>query len=289
MWGWIGRILAGLVVIGAVAAGVAFTRYPDLVYRFAAGQVSSYREKVVGELSVTEAGYWMPVAKGVERRIVTIERGGDHALDLFALRMDPAHVRIEVVAVKPTEIGAKPIGMLAESMGAIAMMNGSFFNEELGILGLCVSQGREVSPLVKAGDHRGVFAVYDRRAELVERDRYTGSGVTNAIQSGPWLVRDGGPLRDFDDKDRVTRRSAVATDKKGRVIFVVTDTVMSGITLAHFAEVLAMPEGQGGFGVAQALNLDGGTSTQLALRGETDARLIRGFVNVPVLLAVFAR
>ncbi len=289
MWGWIGRILAGLVVIGAVSAGVAFTRYPDLVYRFAAGQVSSYREKVVGELTVAEAGYWMPVARGVERRIVTVERGGDHAIDLFALRMDPAIIRIEVIALKPTEIGSKPIGVLAESMGAIAMMNGSFFNEALGILGLCVSKGHEVSPLVRAGDHRGVFAVYDSRAELVERDRYTGSGVTNAVQSGPWLVRDGAALGDFDDKDRVTRRSAVATDKKGRVIFVVTDTVLSGITLEHFAQVLAMPEGQGGFGAAQALNMDGGTSTQLALRGETDARLIRGFVNVPVLMGVFAR
>lgn len=289
MWGWIGRILAGLVVVGAVTAGVAFTRYPDLIYRFAAGQVSSYREKVVGELTVAEAGYWMPVAKGVERRIATIERGGDHALDLFALRIDPNHVRIEVIALKPSEVGTKPIGILSESLGAIAMMNGSFFNEELGILGLCVSKGQEVSPLVRAGDHRGVFAVYDGRADLVERDRYTGSGVTNAIQSGPWLVRDGSALKDFDDKDRVTRRSAVATDKKGRVIFIVTDTVLSGITLAHFAEVLAMPEGKGGFGAAMALNLDGGTSTQLALRGETDARLIRGFVNVPVLLAVFPR
>lgn len=289
MLNWLARFAMFTVLLLGLAAFVLFVRYPDLAFRFASERVASYREKVAGELAVKDSTPWFPVGRGVERRIVTATRAGSYPIELYGLRLDPSMVIIEVVVLSASEIGANPIGVLAEKTGALVMMNGSFFNEELGILGLCISSGREVSPLVKAGDHRGVFFRRGEVAGLVERERFSPAGVESAIQSGPWLVKDGAAQDDFGDKDRVTRRSSVAVDGAGHVVFVVTDTVVSGITLKHLAQVLAMPVDRGGFGAVNALNLDGGTSSQLILRTPTDSHLIRGFVNVPVLLGVYPR
>jgi len=284
---WLVRIFLGFLFLAIFFAGVVFSLFPDLAYRSGASWVQSYRGGIDGELEVAEPGYWLPVTRGVERRTVTVRRGGSYPLELFAMRVTPSKVDIRVLVSEPDEIGNNSIGVLAEKMDAIAMINGSFFNPDLGILGLCVSQGKVVSPLARYGCNDGVFFTRGKKAGLVHRDHYHGSGVENAVQTGPWLVRNRKIQEGFRGKDRVTRRSCVGMDKKGRVVLVVTDSIFSGITLTHLARLLAAPSEEGGFACVDALNLDGGTSTQAVLRTPDENHLVRGFLNVPVLIGVF--
>lgn len=286
---WIGRLFIAFVLIAMAALAIIFTNYPDILYKKTSGFIGTYRGGIDGEVLVKERGFWTTIERGIERRTAVIVRGGKNPLELYALRIIPKKVSIKVIAVSPKEIGISSISYLAEKTDAIAIVNASYFNTGLGILGLCLSGGKTVSPLARFSENQGIFAVRSSgEAGLIHKDRFNMSDVTDAIQSGPWLVQDG-VVQSFDETDRVTRRSCIGVDKKGRIIIVATDTIFSGIKLADLAQVMAAPYGHGGFECVNALNLDGGTSTQLVLRSKGENHLIRGFVNVPVLIGVYRR
>lgn len=59
-------------------------------------------------------------------------------------------------------------------------------------------------------------------------------------------------------------RSAIGLDAAGRVLLIASQ---GGLSLAAFAEWLAQPVAEGGVGCVDAMNLDGGPSTQLAVPG----------------------
>jgi uncharacterized protein YigE (DUF2233 family) len=78
------------------------------------------------------------------------------------------------------------------------------------------------------------------------------------VQGTPRLVV-GGRVEHL--KEQVARRTAVCTDGK-RLTLVVT----TALEFNAFAQFLAAPLESGGAGCSDALNLDGGPSTQLAAR-----------------------
>lgn len=286
---WIGRIFIGLFLFAVIAGAAVFTHSPDFFFRRGTMFVQTYRSGITGDLTIKDGGYWLPVAPGVERRIVRVTRGGGKSLDLYSLRFNPRKVTLKVVYTPPKEVAGSSIAVTAEKTKAVAMFNGSYFNDSLGVLGLCVADGKTVAPLARYSDNLGIFLAHASGAvELIHRDKYNAGDVLDAVQSGPWLVLDG-KVQVFNDTDRVTRRTCIGADKRGRLVAVATDTLISGITLAHLAKVMAEPLKNGGFECASALNLDGGTSTQLILRTSDENHLIRGFVNVPVLIGAYPK
>jgi hypothetical protein len=151
--------------------------------------------------------------------------------------------------------------------GAAVVVNGGFFDREGKTMGLRVSGGRELHPWREAD--WGVFSVgMDGRAALTHaRDWTQGAPAPEfAIEAGPRLVVDGLPL---GLKPSVARRTLLAVDASGRTLLVVT---RDAVELSTLAKALAQPEHEGGLGAREALNLDGGPSTQLA----TDPALFAG-------------
>ena len=104
------------------------------------------------------------------------------------------------------------------------------------------------------------------------------------MQCGPRLVVKGEVTR---LKKQYARRSCVGLDGVGRILLVATDG--STMDATYLARVLAAPEEKSGLGCRDAMNLDGGGSTQLYV-GYRGFRLdLRGAWPVPDGLGVFAR
>lgn len=259
-------------------------KYPDAGYRFVLKAIERYRGGIQGTMKVAEAGDWKEAAPGLSWRHLRVERKKEwFSLRLLALRIDPARYELKVVSVPLDRIAQTPVTAVAKSLGAHAVINGSFFNAELGILGLAIADGKQVSAQTFAGENRGIFFVRKGRPQLIHRNRFAPEGVTQAIQSGPWLISSSVPQTEYKRPDHINRRSAVCLDDEGRVLQVVTDTAVNGITLSDFARALE------GLGCREALNLDGGTSTQMLLWTQARKMLVRGYVNVPVYLAAIPR
>ncbi len=145
------------------------------------------------------------------------------------------------------------------ALGAVAGANGGYFHKDFTPLGLAVSQGETIHRFERAKLLSGVLAVRDGRMELVRSGKFKpGGDVQEALQAGPWLVERGVPVAGLDDT-RSARRTIVANDGKGQWTLMAT----SAITLADASRLLCAKGIIGPLKVANALNLDGGSSTAL--------------------------
>ncbi len=182
----------------------------------------------------------------------------------------------------------RPLDVLAWATQAVrakrvvAAMNGSFFFEDLRPMGLLIGFGKVLNPLRKVD--WGVFSVDDRSgARLVHTRKWGGKPPLPefAIQAGPRLVVDGKPLT---FRENMARRSALCIRSSHEISLVAT---RHSVLLGDLAELLRRTRTDGGLGCSQALNLDGGSSSQIWV-GRPGLNLF-GFDRVPVGLGVVSR
>ena len=189
-----------------------------------------------------------------------------------------------VIDIPPGEPTSLQSALVAA--GAFAGSNGGYFHKNFTPLGLTVAAGKILHPFERAKLLSGVLAVRQGRIELVRSGRFKpGSDVEEALQGGPWLVEKGEPVAGLND-ERLARRTLVANDGKGHWALV----AISPVTLAQAARILVVKGVAGSWTVANALNLDGGSST--ALRAAVDDRAlidISSFGRVRNYLAIIRR
>jgi uncharacterized protein YigE (DUF2233 family) len=126
----------------------------------------------------------------------------------------------------------------------------------------------------------------DRRGEAKlshTREWKGGPSVEFAVQAGPRLVVDGEILT---FKPNFARRSALCVPSPGKITLVAT---AGPVVLDDFAAFLAADVASGGLGCRDALNLDGGPSTQLHVDRAGSPVGVQGRDEVPVFVGVFAR
>lgn len=168
-------------------------------------------------------------------------------------------------------------GALAEKRGAAVILNAGYYDENGRPLGYFRSGGKVFNSRVlyrgrKTFLHYGaVFTVgrENRRPGIVSREEFRKSGASEAFQAGPLLVMDGKPVQGlsrYREYLRATRRTVVGLDAKGRLVVLVSETETRGISWCELQEFLVLPESKGGLGVRDAMNLDGGSSSQLWVR-----------------------
>jgi exopolysaccharide biosynthesis protein len=212
---------------------------------------------------------WTEIAPGVQmRRLRALD--GSSAVSVVALRAAPARLHVGVGS-------RRNAGDWRRHMASIAAVNGGFFDPEGHSLGLRVARGQRVSRLRQAD--WGVFFVRHGSAHIVHtRDFTSRRGVSDAVQCGPRLVVQGRPIQ---LKPQWARRTGIGVQRDGRVVIAVADDALS------FGGWAALWAARNGLNCNDALNLDGGGSTQLSLH--TPERSVEIFGAVPVPDAVIIK
>jgi uncharacterized protein YigE (DUF2233 family) len=180
----------------------------------------------------------------------------------------------------------QPLQSALASVGAFAGSNGGYFHKDFTPLGLVVSGGKTVHAFERAKLLSGVLVVRKRRIELARSGNFkAGADVQEALQAGPWLIEKGVPVTGLND-ERLARRTIVATDGKGRWALI----AISPVTLADAARTLRLKGITGSWMIANALNLDGGSSTALRAILEERALIdVTSFGPVRNYLAIVRR
>ncbi|HEY3899421.1 MAG TPA: phosphodiester glycosidase family protein [Chthoniobacter sp.] len=179
---------------------------------------------------------------------------------LWVVSFDP---KTHTFAVMDNPEGAFDLGSAAEKRGALAAVNGGYFQPDHSPLGLLVRQGVEIHPLEHARLLSGVLSVTPAGISLLRTTAFKPSAaVREALQAGPFLVDHGKPITGLEST-RTAARTVVFQDTKGRTGFLIAKST----TLAGMAAILSAPELFPDGKIARALNLDGGTSTALWVRG----------------------
>jgi len=159
-----------------------------------------------------------------------------------------------------------------------AAINASFFDEDRAPLGLLVIDGKQRHPRHPVRGWPGgggLFVVRKGKPTIIAHTAKVPAGAEYAVQCWPRLVI-AGKIPKFKQRPAAVR-SAVGIDTNGRVLFAATD---GPLTFESWAAVL-----RDQFSCTEALNLDGGPSTQLTVRGKHDITVPGGW-PVPVLLTV---
>lgn len=229
---------------------------------------------------IQQANGWELLAPGLERRTYRPAEGS--ALTTFvALRVDPslytfrAHYRPGAPLFVSGWIDALP--------DAVAFVNANFFDQNQQILGLLVSDG------VASGRSFAGFGGFLQvqggqvrvRSNIIEP--YAGEPLEQAVQAFPMLVTNGSASYSNSQGDRVSRRTVAGQDSAGRIILMVTSSLV-GMRLVDLSQWLPTTD----LDLVNALNLDGGGSSMLSISVPTPA-FIPSFDAVPAVLAVYAR
>jgi hypothetical protein len=225
---------------------------------------------------------WQPAAPGVELRRLPAPGPGGGQISVSAVRLDPALVRLQV-GYAPDE--PRALGVWAAEAGAVAAINGSFFDERGRSVALLVSGGQPSGEsYVGRGGQLGVSPDGAVRLRALSDEPYDpAEPLAEALQGWPMLVKPGGVAAySFEDGDRA-RRSVVAVDRDGRVLLIAV--AAPALTLRELSEWLAACD----LAIDAAVNLDGGSSTGLILQGDGAREQIQSFVPLPIVLLALPR
>lgn len=162
---------------------------------------------------------------------------------------------------------------------AIAYINANFFDFSNNALGMVVADGAIYGTSYL--NRGGMFAVQSGvpRVQPLISQPYDGAALEQAIQGFPMLIADRTPNYQRGPGDRVSRRTVVAQDSQGRILWM--STTLLGMTLDQTAEFLSGSD----LDIVHALNLDGGGSMMLDISGAS----LPSLDPVPVILAVYAK
>jgi uncharacterized protein YigE (DUF2233 family) len=105
--------------------------------------------------------------------------------------------------------------------------------------------------------------------------------VKAGLQSFPMLVTPGGKLGYKDETGEKARRTVIAEDRDGRILFIISPSAT--FTLAEMSRYLTNSDLE----IDAALNLDGGASTGLLLADPAEG--IPAFSELPLVLLVYPR
>ena len=206
------------------------------------------------------------------------------------LRVDLALHPLRVADARGEGRRAAGVDELGREAGALAAINGTFFDENYAPLGLVASGGRELNPLRNVS-WWAAFLVRERsggaKAEILTTAQLLAVAPEDrgpfaaALQSGPRTVASGRALK---LKEQFAARSAVCITDPTHVILVVTEgTPVESNALAAF---MAAPPAGGGLGCEAGLMFDGGPSSQLWVQARGLALHVRGGWGVPNALVV---
>jgi len=267
----------GLLVLLAVLACNAPTPFPT-----PAPPTPTPSPPPTATLEPLDTG-WMPFGTGMALRRVRVTTG-DVTERMWIVRLDPSRYQFHVRYTPGT--GRRVLEWAALVERARLVINGGYFTPEYYATGLVVSEGRPCGR--SYGGFAGMFAVLPGgRVEVrwLAMEPYDPSeGVVEAVQSFPMLVRPGGTVGfPPDPQDFPARRTVVAQDRAGRILFLVAPD--GYLTLHELARWLAASDLE----VEVALNLDGGQSTGLYLAVDRTRLEIDSLVPIPSVIVVEER
>jgi exopolysaccharide biosynthesis protein len=226
------KLLLGTVVLPTLLSVEAWANPPPIPWR-----------QVLPDLEVAEVSF---------PRFLVLESSS------VIVRTSLSRFRVGVIRAGDLALEGATVQELVLRTGAAFGVNGSFFEEGRRAIGLLATRG-----IVHQRPHmggtllNGIFVSSKSGLRILPRTRFSSVSILDGLQAGPLLIQEGRSLSSF--QDRADRRSAVCIDKEERLVFFATSSRVLGLSLGDLQEFLL------GLGCKDALNLDGGGSTQLFL------------------------
>jgi uncharacterized protein YigE (DUF2233 family) len=232
--------------------------------------------------STPQLNTWYQAAKGISFRYEEWKSASNDQDTVTIARFDMQDISLSV-AYQPKQ--PMPLSQWMQQEHAMAVINGGYFDSDDNATALVVANGQIFGQ--SYSDFGGMLAV-DRQGNITLRSLsqqpYSSADgqLQQATQSSPMLVLDG-KATTFSADDASARRSVVAMDKQGHLLFIVSPN--EAFTLDELAQLLVSSD----LSIESALNLDGGSSTGLFVNssGPNSKRVAIDSLNdIPLVIVV---
>ncbi len=180
---------------------------------------------------------------------------GDNEENISFVYFTAGDVVLETVPNLDGQLGG--LREIVESKGALAGINGGYFDEGLEPIGLLISDDRVFHGLQRAKILSGIFYIKGGHPALARTREFPSvKGVQQAIQCGPFLVDGGRPVPGLDN-GRVAARTFIFSCGSSLWGF----GICRSVTLEEMGRILAEIPLVPDHPISRALNFDGGSST----------------------------
>lgn len=221
-----------------------------LIIRFFGAVLLGYCLLTSGN-TVTE---WKLLAPGLSYTQLNVH----NSVKIHAFRIDLSRYLISSLTADRIKQTALSVNQLGDDKDVLIAINGGFFNPQKKPLGLRIDHGQIYTPIRKI-PWWDVFLIKNDRAEIIPNDKFSYSpDISFAIQAGPRLIIDHRIPR---LKAGLAERSAIGIHRDGSIILAISDH--SPVSTDEMAQIMEKDENLGGLSCVNALNLDGGSSSQL--------------------------
>lgn len=204
--------------------------------------------------------HWESLAPGFSRAYYTIDTGKViFKPQVILLRFHLDHFSFRTATASELGLARTDIKQLTQRLGGVAGINANFFDERGLPIGLIVANGTRFQNIHQGGNVlTGIFTIENEVAHISHRSEFRGSSVSQGLQAGPRLINNAQAVN-IASANTASRRSGVAITKSGEVIIFATSLRFPGATLSQIQDMLL----QSSLNITQALNFDGGGSSQL--------------------------
>lgn len=222
---------------------------------------------------------WKTIAPGIE--YLDLNRDAlPQWSHIHAFRLDMHYQQLGIVLAKdtPSHDGSAPT--LKRYTHSLIAINGGFFTPKRDPIGLRISNHQVLNPL-KSISWWGVFSTQNQIASITSPYHFHHQNdIDFAIQAGPRLLVDKKipPL-----KPGFANRTALGITTSGKVILLVTENLPT--TTTELAKIMRKQP----LDCVDALNLDGGGSTQLYAHMKNFHLEVPGFAQVSDAVVVKPR
>lgn len=221
-------------------------------------------------ISSYSAIHWQSLAPGIE--YLDLEGGiltpWSH---VHVFRIDLSKNKLGLVSAKNLSLKNASADQFAEYSKALLSINGGFFDQNFKPLGLRINNKKLQNSLKKIS-WWGIFYVKNQKPYITNISHFNrDADIDFAVQSGPRLLINGRiPSLKVGSADR----SALGITSDGKLIMLVsTNSAMSTNELAHFMKAPPLS-------CTDAINLDGGSSSQMYAHIGSFKLNVHGFSNV---------
>lgn len=221
---------------------------------------------------------WLAVKTGIELRYEHWKAPSGDEDTVIITRVDPTKTQISV-GYQPD----KPLQLKdwQKQTNATMIVNGGYFDAQNQATALIISNGQSYG--LSYSDCCGMFAIDSQGKatlqSLADQPYDPSEQLQQATQSRPLLMMNG-KRTNFQEDSSTKRRTIVAMDRQGRLLFIVSPS--QAFTLNELADLLQNSD----LSLQTALNLDGGSSTGIYLRGNNQNVSLDPITTLPIVISV---
>ncbi len=212
---------------------------------------------------------WQAISPGIDFQDLggSLPKPWSH---IYVFKIDLTYNQLSLKMASELKTQHASVLRLGQEPDVLIAVNGGFFDKKFHPLGLRISNGVKNNPL-KPISWWGIFYISQGKAYIASPKKYIPGGTSFAVQSGPRLLIN---RRIPSLKNGLAERSALGITDDNHVILLVTDN--NRLTTRQLAIIMKSPP----LFCRDALNLDGGSSSQLIAKTDDFNLTVHGFSNV---------